>query len=385
MDLPEQKIGTLPYIPARLTEGDKEWYISYYAFDPTINKLHRKKVKLNRIQSITKRRAIARKMCVDIDNKLQTGWSPYVEQAAPKAYQKLSEGLSTYLKQALKDSESANTERSYISQMNKLNAFLEKNGKQDIYAYQFSPAMASDLMLEINVAVGKVTYNNNLAFFNIAFNWLKEFNYIKNNPFANINMKSLKGHKTQKEPISPETRKAIAKYLADNNQNYLIMMMIEFYCLVRPGDLCALRKKHIDTTKWLIEVEAETTKNDNRSFRTIPLALIPFIRKLKLDGDQEDYVFSEDGKYGFTPGKTYCDPRKISKYWANLRPKFKLDKVHKFYSLKNSGIIDMLESGISPEDVRQQADHSDLKVTSVYAKHIKPNGSIQIRKLAKNF
>lgn len=379
MHLPEQKISSLPYIPARLTEG-KEWYISYWAFNPAKEKLDRKKVKLNRIQSVAQRRTIARKMMIDINNQLQTGWSPFVEQEAPKAFHKLSEALNTWITQALKDCKKENTRRSYNSQLKKLTDYLKKQGKNDIYAYQFSPALAGDLMLEIGKNVGKVTFNNNLAFFNIIFDWLKEYSYIKNNPFANIHPKSLRGHIVEKEPISPETRKAIAKYLLTNNFNYLTMMMIEYYCLVRPGDLVALRKKNFDCSKWLIEVKDETTKNGKTSYRTIPLDLIPYIRKLNLSGNQDDFVFSDDGKYGFTPGPIKCCPRKISRYWDSLRPKFNLTLKHKFYCLKNSGIIEMLENNISPEDTRQQADHGDLTMTTKYSRHIKPNGSVQIRK-----
>ena len=37
------------------------------------------------------------------------------------------------------------------------------------------------------------------------------------------------------------------------------------------------------------------------------------------------------------------------------------------YSLKDSGITDMLAAGVSPAFVQGQADHSDLSITSVYA------------------
>ena len=37
------------------------------------------------------------------------------------------------------------------------------------------------------------------------------------------------------------------------------------------------------------------------------------------------------------------------------------------YSLKDSGITDMLAAGVSPAFVQGQADHSDLSITAVYA------------------
>ena len=162
-------------------------------------------------------------------------------------------------------------------------------------------------------------------------------------------------------------------------------MLIEYYCLLRPKEILYLKISDIDIERKLIRVDEEQAKNDNTSFRTVPDILIPFLKKLVLSGHKDSFVFSDDEHYNFAPGKRHMDPRKISKYWAKLRLKFGFAMNYKFYSLKDTGIIDLLEAGVSPEDVREQADHYDLSVTSIYARHIKPNGSDQIRKLAKKF
>ena len=285
MQLPEQKFDSLKFIPARLTEGKTEWYLSYYAYNPATEGLKRKKIKLNRVRSIAMRRTIARQMIMEINDKLKMGWSPFVEQEAPKSFHKLFEAFETYIKQVHKEGKE-NTIRSYVSMLKKLKEWTVKKGKQDIYVYQFTQNMASDIMLDLYADISLVTYNNNLAFFNIVFNWLKAHHYVKNNPFEGIPKKNLKKYHKTKEPISAETRKDIAKYLVLENPNYLTMMMIEFYCLVRPSDMVCLKKKHIDTVKMLIEVRAETTKSGRNTFRTIPLALMPLIRKLNLAGNQ---------------------------------------------------------------------------------------------------
>jgi integrase len=57
----------------------------------------------------------------------------------------------------------------------------------------------------------------------------------------------------------------------------------------------------------------------------------------------------------------------------------------KFYSLRDSGIIQMLEQGISAEYVRQQADHSSLDMTTIYSKHARPEGIEQIKHKIKGF
>ena len=65
----------LSFKPAELYVG-KEWYIAYYALNPSTNQLHRKKIKLNRIKSITARRKFAKKVIQDVNEQLYNGWNP---------------------------------------------------------------------------------------------------------------------------------------------------------------------------------------------------------------------------------------------------------------------------------------------------------------------
>jgi len=79
------------------------------------------------------------------------------------------------------------------------------------------------------------------------------------------------------------------------------------------------------------------------------------------------------------------DSRKIAKRWDNLRFDLNIPKEMQFYSLRDSGIIQMLEDGISPEMVQKQADHHSLEVTSEYVKHARPDGIEEIRSSVESF
>jgi hypothetical protein len=160
MHLPEQRTTQLSFIPARLTEG-KVWFISFYAFDPVIQKLQRKKIRLNRIRSISSRRSVGRKMVAEINAKLFNGWNPFLELEAPKAFHKLLDVLDSYMVIQSKELE-ANTIRCYNSFVAKLKEYVENTMKQsDMYVYQFTDRVAAELMLHIN-SLPKVsvrTYN----------------------------------------------------------------------------------------------------------------------------------------------------------------------------------------------------------------------------------
>ena len=255
-----------------------------------------------------------------------------------------------------------------------------------MFVYQFSKFMASELMIFINNQpnISARTYNNYLRFYKTLFNWIVQYNYMKDNPFAGLKKKT---NRTLKNsiPISQEIRIQLKEYLEVENPNFLAIMLIEYYCLLRPNEILYLKISDIDLEHRIIKVDEENAKNDNTSYRTIPDILVPFLENLLLSGDKDNYVFSDDKHYNFAPGKQHMNPRKISKYWSKLRNKFGFGMQYQFYSLKDSGIIDLLKAGVSPEDVRDQADHYNLSVTSVYARRIKPTGSEAIRKLAKEF
>ncbi len=60
----------LDYIPAQLHEG-KTWFISYYVKNPTTEQLVRKRIKCNRISSITECRKFAPSIIIELNTKLR--------------------------------------------------------------------------------------------------------------------------------------------------------------------------------------------------------------------------------------------------------------------------------------------------------------------------
>ena len=66
------------------------------------------------------------------------------------------------------------------------------------------------------------------------------------------------------------------------------------------------------------------------------------------------------------PGNVQVDRRLITIRWTRLKKELKLDKDYTFYSLKDTGITEMLDKKLSNISVRDQARHSSLAVTDVY-------------------
>ena len=75
-----------------------------------------------------------------------------------------------------------------------------------------------------------------------------------------------------------------------------------------------------------------------------------------------DYLFSES----YLPGAVQLAPKKISDEWVKIRTALKLPKKYQWYSLKDTGITNMLKAGVPTIAVRDQARHHSIIQTEAY-------------------
>lgn len=388
MSVSKKITSLLQYIPPRLTEG-VEWYVSYYAIYPATGKLRRVKIKINRIKSVAQRRAMAKKLINDITQKLVSGWNPFIEAEAPKSFHLIFNVFDTYLKIQAKESEE-HSYRCYKSYIKYLKEYLIRNNySKEMYVAQFDKNLASNIMLEIKESskYSFRTYNNYLQFFTTLFNWMLQFNYITQNPFAFLKKIPKKLIKKKRVALTEENRAQLRDLLvSEDNNNYFVMCLLCYYCFLRPNEISLLKVGDIDINKQVVYVSKEIAKNDTDSVRTIPNAMIDYVRKLDLNKPKNYYLFSMDVHQKFVPGIKRAEGREIARYWSDVvRVKLNWPMELQFYSLKDSGITNMLDDGIAPNFVQGQADHSSLTITSIYA--VKRNAVAQeeIKTKSKEF
>lgn len=135
---------------------------------------------------------------------------------------------------------------------------------------------------------------------------------------------------------------------------------------MRPKEIVLLRCADIDLTHRVIHVKSDVAKNDNDSYRTIPDDLIPFLRRLDLSRP-DWYVFGQHEHSDFRPGPVKMCSRKIAQWWNHhVRTACEFGMDIQFYSLKDTGITNMIGEGTAINLVQQQADHSSLAMTAIY-------------------
>jgi site-specific recombinase XerD len=374
----------LSYYPAELCEN-KEWYVKYYVFNPFTGKLHIKKIKLNRIAGIAARRKAGRRLAAEVNARLSEGWNPFVEQQKGKGFLLLNEAISTYLAVMEKEHE-YNTMRSYQSFCKRLQYWLcEVYHAPNLRAYELGIECAQSFMLWVRQLpkVSPRSYNNHLAFYRTLSTWFCDFGYLAANPFLQVQMLPKKMTKKRRRALAMDELRALVNFLQGENPRYLAACMLTYYCFLRPDDLRHLRKASFDLARHTICVRAEDTKNDHTSYKTIPLALEPYLAPLRIaEADSEGYLFSN--RRTFAPGTKMLDSREIARYWDTVvRHALGWGGDLQFYSLKDSGITNLLADGVGANYVQGQADHSSLEVTNVYVARQTPEGHELIRERAR--
>lgn len=353
------------YKLCKLCQG-KDWYIYYYVLDPATGRLKRIRQKVNSVKPISARRRIAREMMAALDQRLALGWNPLLEAKTPKAYHRLFDAFDAFL--AVKQRElEANSMRSYRSLVSILQTWLLEHGfQEDAYANSVRMETATAFMDDFEMKLAVKTYNNYVAFFRILFHWMVDKGYTDLNPFDGIAKKTRRRGSKNRRILTDEELARLISFLHGENVPYLAMCLICYCCLIRPKEIALLRCCDVDLQKQTIHVSASIAKNDSDSFRTIPNDLVPVLRAL--DYSRPDhYLFAEHDGWDFRPGTKMVCSRKIAKYWdVVVRPACGFGLDVKFYSLKDSGITNMLTDGVPVNLVQQQADHSSIAMTAVY-------------------
>ena len=136
--------------------------------------------------------------------------------------------------------------------------------------------------------------------------------------------------------------------------------------MLRPKEIRGLLVSDISIAKGQITVRKDVAKNGKERIVPMTTDLIEDFVKLNLqDYPQNNYVFGAN----LAPAKTKLANDYMHKYWAKMRIKLGLPEEMQQYSLRDSGIFEMLKSGIDPLSVQQLADHHSLEMTAIYAKH----------------
>jgi integrase len=358
------------YRPAVLRTG-KEWFVEYYVFNPELQKMSRRKIKVNHIEKVATRRQYAEGLIRRLNIELEKGWNPFIEEQSSKSYSLLTRAIDDFLKLNRKKFAEGDirkeTIQAYESYMKILKEYIVRNKYQDMYVYNFNKDFILKFLDYIYYDLERKgqTRDNYLGAIRVLCTFLVDRNYIKVRPTEGIAVlgKKKRGEKNR-TVIDKVTMNKISAYCRKENPHFLLACKILYFCMVRPKEMSYLKIQHINLKNGTIFIPGDTSKNHKDGLVTMPKDLISLISELRvLDANPEWYLFSDQCK----PGKKWHDEKQFRDYWnLHVRADLKLPATIKFYSLKDTGITDMIRKYNDPIIARDQARHSDLSITNIY-------------------
>lgn len=357
----------------KLHEGKpgKDWYISFYAYNPAKGKMARKRIKINHIDGKMKRRAYAGGLISRLSQNLEAGWNPWIEAESNKAYHTWNDVCEEYVNFLDKQLDDGILRpKTHIDYIYRLRNVCRWNTAQPIpikYIYQFNREFVSNYLNYVYMDRDNSprTRNNYLNWLSIFSAWLVEMMYIKVRPTEGIS--SLRtGSKTDRTVIADADLIRLHNFLEKENKHFLLACYILHYVLIRPKEMSHIKIGDISVNNQSIFVSGQFSKNRKDGVVTLPSNVIKLMMELDIFSYPSNYyLFS----FGLKPGENRRDERQFREFWVTkVRKRLNFPSTYKFYSLKDTGITNMLRS-CDILSVRDQARHSSILMTNIYTPH----------------
>lgn len=354
---------SIPFIdfkPCAYHKG-KDCFVYYYALNPETGKLQRVKYRVNHVRKSSDRDRYAKSLCHKINEKLWGGWNPFVEALAARALS-VSQCIQKFLEAKEKILRPA-TMKSYRSFSQLFLDYLKKQHLDHIYCFQID----RDHLLryleytDLHVNLSNRSYNNYSSYLYTLFDFFVQRGYIKENPAEDLPKRKV--DRKIRVVIPPAVRKDIRAWFDERTPLYIYVMLLCYRLLIRPKEIMMIRVGYIDFDQCMLKIPSFVAKNHCDRIIGIPEEIMEYFRTLRGLPSQW-YVFSDRNTYA--PGPKYTAPTRVAERWKEMRDALGLPSSYQFYSLKDTGITEMLEAGVPPKLVKELADHSSLDMTERY-------------------
>lgn len=361
--------------------------VEYFIFDPLTEKMQRKRIKLTRLvgRMPNKRQRLlaAQQVADNLNAKLRGGWSPLHATEDSRLYTPLAILREKFLTAKGAEGCRATTLTQYGSITDIWLRWCEDNGLADRYSGTFLRPMAVRYMDDV-LAQGNRhrSYNNTLKVMRAFFQWSVEHCYAKENPFAGL--KTLKKEPKIRTLIPAEARKKVAAHYAATRPAMNIVCQLVYSSAIRPAEILKIQLKHIHLDRHYIVIPADNAKNHKERCATLTPSLdgllSPILAKYK---NLDLYLFGKNEN--LDPDTVPVNKSYFQKSWERMRNATGLPKEMQLYSLRDTGLTDLLHAGLDQLTVQHHADHSSLAIQNIYTDHYDPGLNERIYNNAPDF
>ena len=363
------------------------FYLDYYVLDPINGKMVRRMVQLKRLLSRYKsdreKRIAAQRIADELNAKLGGGWTPLHETEDGRLYTPIAELRDKFLMAKEREGVRSSTMLNYTSFTHLFLEWCEDTGRAKKYSGTFLRADAvryMDYILE--KGNGNRSYNNTVKALRCFFNWGLEHCYCRENPFEKV--KLLPKQRKKRILIDKGTRDRITDYFRTEKPQMLLVAMLVYSSAIRPKEIANIQLKHINLTKHYILIEETNAKNHKARCATITKEitrmLVPLMKRYT---DTSYYLFGTGQQ--MDPAPHPARNNYFAKNWNKMRLELGLPMEMQLYSLRDTGLTDLLHAGVDQLTVQHHADHSSISIQNIYTDHYDPGLNERIYSNAPSF
>lgn len=351
--------------PKRSKSSDgKDEYIFYKVLDTITNQYIRRKVMLNKFPKGYARDLAAADIMSRIFNSFQRNELPddlSVKRSVPVS--KLLESYKRFVKtMGKKDMMRPKTVTDYCSRIKILKEYLEDRSQSSLEIGRVDSSFFVDFLDYVFLdRINSPTTRNNYRTWCSAFcGWLVERKYLLENPIADIPV--LPEKKKFREALAPEDMKKLQEHLVHTDKRYLLACMFEYYEMIRPTELVQLRIKDVSLKDLTLFVPSAISKNRKDGLIALNEHVAKLLVELNvLNAPGSFFIFGRD----FMPSDERASSAIFRLRFSDLRDVLHFPLTYQFYSLKDTGIRDLINS-CGAVTAKEQARHSSIEVTNRY-------------------
>ena len=356
---------TPPILKKTASRGE---HIEYYVYNPVTMKMERQRIRLEKLSHQFKNRSQYKQMVMqlmmNLTGKLAGGWTPYGENQNVAEYTPINKAIEAYIADKSRDLRKASMV-SYISVAKIFVEWLITQNIHEMASHLLNQRTCQRFMDELRdrPKFNNNTYNTYLKKYRACFAWMVDRGYCKENPFEKI--KTLKKQEKIRQLIPVDARETVINHVrTSKHPNYEIVMHLIFTSLIRPSEIERLQVRDVDLKNKCIHIpanKAKTHKDRDAALSDTCIAmLIPLLSKPGILPTW--YLINSNYECGPDP----CYHGMFKKHWMKIRKECGLPDEMQLYSLKDSGITEMLEAGVSINQVKEAAGHADISTTNKY-------------------
>lgn len=376
---------------------NNEWFVYFTFYCPKKNKMLpiKRSEGLNRIKDAKEKEAEFTALCEARTTWLKMGWNPIedpkfiirsrivvntdFENVGKWPINKALTHALEYKKLAPKSMYDYRKSVAYFSQAS------EKIGIANLPAETFTKSHVKAVFAHLHSVTGlsAKNYNKRLEHIKSIFTELEEWGGISYNPAHGL--KSLITEQTIRFVTMTQEERAIYKaFMEQHCFGFYVFSMVEFYTGIRPAEILSLKVSDIDTENLTIHLKpfSNVVKNKKQRACSLPLNLLHLLKQIGVEKvSPNDYLFTGND---FLPGPKKHRSNYATTYWR-IWVKERLGINKHLYAFKHLGADELINSGISEDDLVTHLGHSNRFITRRYTLKGMEQAKKKINSLNINF